>query len=70
MTDRPTAAEFRDYLRQHNLSGTKVFEITGVKPRTVRRMCLPENRSGHKRVPAAVWYMLQDKVSKGEHLNA
>ena len=64
----PTAFQFRAFLRQHGLTGSKAAELTGLKSRTIRRMCAEETSRAHKPVPPAVWYTLQDKVAKGEHL--
>lgn len=61
----PTAAEFRAYLRLHGLSRSRAATLVGSKPRFIGKLT-----GGRVPVPASVWFMLQDKVNKGEHLNA
>lgn len=65
----PTSGEFRAFLRQHGLSGSKAAALAGLKSsRSIRKMCADESSRYHKPVPAAVWFMLREKVAKGEHL--
>ena len=53
----PTPEEIRDYMKEHNLTGSKLAAITGVSSRQVRRWTSQKGEKSHQNIPMSAWVL-------------
>jgi len=58
MMHAPSPDEFRDFLKDNGLTGSKAGAVVGLNGRQIRRYT-----GGDAKVPYAVWYTLNMKVA-------
>lgn len=54
----PIWTDIRRVTHQHSLTGSEVAQLTGVKPRTVRKWLSPPEAENHSPMPYAAWRLL------------
>ena len=64
MYSAPNPERFRDWLREHNLTGAAAAAIVGADSRTVRRWTAPREQAGARSIPWAAWMLLRLHVGE------
>lgn len=55
----PTSAEFRDFLKERDLTGSEAARLVGKEPRAIRRYAAPEEQPGARAIQWDTWALLR-----------